>query len=125
MLSNANRNILITVDNGVIALDVKKQLTGSGYYAEIINFSRKEKIKEAIGKGIRLIITESSHNAESDEFAAKLAKENKLPVIYLSTGADNEKIKKYGFGVLKMPFTEEELENLVRKALSGDGEKVS
>ena len=32
-----NKNILIAIDNGIIALDIKRQLSESGYSAKIVN----------------------------------------------------------------------------------------
>lgn len=112
-----NKNILIAIDNGIIALDVKRQLREVGYNAEIINLANKEKIQEVLNMDIQLIILEKSSYGDRLEYAARLAQIYGLPTIYLSTDASNEKYNHHGYRILMMPFGENELKEVVKIAL--------
>ena len=47
-------NILIVIENGIIGLDIMKQLHGYGYNAEIVNLVSTEKISEILKKGFQI-----------------------------------------------------------------------
>ncbi len=117
-----SKNILIAVHNGIIALDIKKQLIESGYNAEIVNPYNQDKIKEDLSLPFQLIIFEKSLRLGEIMEAAKLAKKIKLPAIYLSTDMEIEKYEHPGLRVLRMPFDKDELQKNVRIAL-GENEK--
>ncbi len=112
-----NKNILIAIDNGIIGLDIKKQLNEYGYNAEIINLISREKIKETLNRGFQLMILEKSANAEGLEYAASLAREYNLPTIYLSTDTETNEVDHDGFRILMMPFGEDDLKEVVSIAL--------
>ena len=116
----ANKNILIAIESGIIGLDIKKQLNGYGYSSEIINLVSKEKIKKTLDKHFQLMILEKCMNYESIEYAAKLAQEYNLPVIYLSTDKNFRKTEENRQSILMMPFGEDDLRETVKTAL-GDG----
>ncbi len=112
-----NKNILIVIENGIIGLDIRKQLNGYGYNAEIINPSGKEKIGEALKKGFQLMIIEKQTNAQGISAAVRFAREYNLPTIYLSTDNETIDLEKSGFRILMMPFGEDDLKEVVRMAL--------
>lgn len=115
-----NKNILIAIDNGIIALDVKRQLDESGYNAEIMKLPDKEKIKKALTMDFQLVIFEKSLHKDELEYAAKLAMNYKIPTIFLSSDVNNEGINQAGFRILMMPFDENELKEVVKMALDED-----
>jgi CheY-like chemotaxis protein len=111
------KNILIAVDNGIIGLDIQKQLTGCGYNAEVINLVSKENIKRKLNKHFQLIILEKCMNEEGIDYAMRLAQEYKLPVISLSTGIYSKETEMNEQRILMMPFDEEDLKKNVEIAL--------
>lgn len=113
-----NKNILIAIDNGIIALDIKKQLNEAGYNAEIINLANKEKIKKVLSMDFHLIILEKSSHGNGLEYATNLVQSYNVPTIYLSTDVHTDKIDVSGFRILMMPFGENELKEVVKIALS-------
>ncbi len=115
-----NKNILIAIDNGIIALDVKRQLKNAGYNAEITNVPDKEKIKEALTMNFHLIIFEKSSLKDELEYAAWMARKYEIPTIFLSSDINNERINQEGFRILMMPFAEDELKEIVKFALDED-----
>jgi len=112
-----NKNILIVINNGIIGLDIKKQLNGYGYNTELMNPKMNEKIKEKLNNGIQLIILEKSADDEGIKCAAKLARHYNLPAIYLSTDNDSNVTEQNGFRILMMPFGADDLKEVVKKIL--------
>ena len=112
-----SKNILIAIDNGIIGLDIKKQLNEYGYNAEIINLISKEKIRETLNRGFQLMILERSANTEGLEYAVTLAREYNPPTIYLSTDTDTKNMYADGFRILMMPFGEDDLKEIVNLVL--------
>lgn len=112
-----NENILIAVHNRIIALDIKRQLSESGYSAKIVNPYDQEKIDENLNYPFQLIIFERSlHSGEIKEIPEIVQKINR-PAIYLTTEADIEKYKHPGLRVMQMPFDKDELQKNVKIAL--------
>ena len=112
-----NKNVLIAVNSGIIALDVKNQLKESGYNAEIINLANKQNIKESLEKNFHLVILEKSSFVEGSEYISALAQENGLPVIYLSSEDGSELFKHRDLKNLVMPFGKDELIELIKITL--------
>ena len=119
-----NKNILVVIENGIIALDIRKQLNGDGYNTEIINPYRREKIEETLKKGFHLMIIEKQIVEKGIKEAAQLAKKYNIPTIFLSTDSETEVREKSAFRILMMPFGENDLKEVVRIAL-GDISEVS
>lgn len=115
-----SKNILIAIDNGIIALDMKKQLYDAGYNAEIMNPATKENIEEALNEDFQLIILEKSNSKDDIECAARLTQDHKIPSIYISTDGEHEKFDHTEFRILMMPFNENELMEVVKIALAED-----
>ena len=105
-----NKTILIAVHNGIIALDIKKQLSESGYNAKIVDPYDQIKINENLNHQFQLIILEKS-------FHSPIAQKMRVPAIYLSTDTEIEKYKHAGIRMMSMPFDNDELQNNVRIAL--------
>ena len=85
-----DKKILIVIENGIIGLDIRKQLNGYGFNTEIINPSSRDKIEEYLKKGFQLMIIEKPTDDKDIMAAMRLASEYNLPTIYLS--ADTESI---------------------------------
>lgn len=119
-----NKNILVAIENGIIALDIRKQLNGDGYNTEIINPVGEEKIEEALKNGFHLMIIEKNIDDKGITETIRLAKDYNIPTIYLSTDNDFVNMEKSSFRILMMPFGENELKQVVRIAL-GDVEGAS
>jgi len=115
-----NKNILIAIDNGIIALDVKKQLIDLGYDVEIISLANKDKINKALNRNFNLIILEKSLHSEGLENALGLAKKYNVPTIYLSSDIDTKEYHEMGLRILMMPFGERDLIEVVKMALGED-----
>ncbi len=109
-----NKNILIVIENGIIGLDIRKQLNGYGYNTEIINPFNKVKIEEALKKGFQLMIIEKQIDDKGIISAVRLARKYNLPTIYLSTDNESVHLEKNGFRILMMPFGEDDLKQVVR-----------
>ena len=112
-----NKNILIVIENGIIGLDIRKQLDGYGYNTKIINLSNGDKIEDALKKGFQLMIIEKKMGGEGAAQAVELARKYNLPTIYLSTENEPLDLEKHGFRILMMPFGEDDLKEIVRMAL--------
>jgi len=112
-----NKNILIVIENGIIGLDIRKQLNGYGYNTEILNPASKQKIEEALKKGFQLMIIEKQIEDKGITAAIQLARKYNLPTIYLSTENEPLDLEKHGFRILMMPFGEDDLKEIVRMAL--------
>lgn len=112
-----NKNILIAINNGIIGLDIKKQLNGCGYNTELMTPTRNEKIKETLNKGFQLMILEKNMDDKGIECAVQLARQYKLPAIYLSTDKDSKAAEQDGFRILLMPFVADDLKEIVKIAL--------
>lgn len=112
-----NMNILIVIENGIIGLDIRKQLNGYGYNTKIINPSSGDKIEEALRKGFQLMIIEKKMDGEGAAQAVELARKYNLPTIYLSTDHEPMDMEKHGFRILLMPFGEDDLKEVVRMTL--------
>jgi DNA-binding NtrC family response regulator len=112
-----NKNILIVIDNGIIGLDIKKQLNEFGYNSELMNPASKEKLKETLNKGFQLMIIEKSIYDEGIDYAVRLAREYHMPAIYLSTDNETENIVQDGFRILMMPFGKDDLKEIVKITL--------
>ena len=115
-------NILIVIENGIIGLDIMKQLHGYGYNAEIVNLVSTEKISEILKKGFQLLILEKCRNTREEEYVLRLARQYNLPVIYLATDNETGKVDIKGLRMLMMPFGGNDLKEIVRTSL---GENLS
>ena len=115
-----SKNILIAINSGIIGLDIKKQLIGSGYKAEVIDLISKENLKEKLDQHFQLMILEKRINNEGIEYAVQLAHEYKLPLIFLSTDNYLKKNETDGNRIIMMPFDGDDLKKNVKIAL---GEK--
>lgn len=113
-----HKNILIVIDNGIIGLDIMKQLHGYGYNAEIVNLVNIEKISEILERGFKLVILERCRNNQGNEYVLKLARRYNLPVIYLATDNETGHVDIKGLRMLMMPFGGEDLKEAVRISLS-------
>ncbi len=112
-----NMNILIVIENGIIGLDIRKQLDGYGYNTKIINPSSGYKVEEALKKGVQLMIIEKQIGDEGVAEALQLPRKYNLPTIYLSTDNESMDLEKHGFRILMMPFGEDDLKEVVRMTL--------
>jgi DNA-binding response OmpR family regulator len=112
-----NKNILIVIDNGIIALDLKNQLNASGYNAEIINPGNQDKLRETLSRGVQLIIFEKSVRVIGLEYATGVAQNYRLPAIYLSTDTENDNLNCSDLSIVTIPFSENELKEAVKNAL--------
>ncbi len=119
-----NKNILVVIENGIIALDIRKQLNGDGYNTEIINPYGREKIEETLKKGFQLMIIEKQIVEKGIKEAAQLAKKYNIPTIFLSTDSETEVRERSAFRILMMPFGENDLKEVVKIAL-GDTSEAS
>ncbi len=113
----AGKNILIVIDNGIIGLDIQKQLNGSGYNTEVINLISKEGLKKKLDKQFQLMILEKCKDNEGIEYAVQLAHDYGLPVIYLSTDNYSKITEGDGYRILMMPFDEDDLKKNVQIVL--------
>ncbi len=112
-----NKNILILIENGIIALDIRKVLSGYGYNTEVVHPAGKEKIEAALKKGFQLLIIEKQIDHKGIMEAVKLAEKYNLPTIYLSTDEETADAGKSGLRILMMPFGEDDLKEVVRMTL--------
>ncbi len=122
--SMRNKNILVVIENGIIALDIRKQLNSDGYNTEIINPAGGKKLEEVLKNGFQLMIIEKHIDDKGIIEAARLAKDYNIPTIFLSTDNESADLEKSGFRILMLPFGENDLKQVVRIAL-GDVEEAS
>lgn len=112
-----NKNILVAIDNGIVGLDIQKQLNGYGYNVEIVHFLNKEKIRSTLNRHFQLMILERCLNDGGIEYAVQLAREYNLPVICISTDNEIKKIEGKDLRFLMMPFSSDDLRKTVRISL--------
>jgi hypothetical protein len=109
------KNILVLIDNRIIGLDIKKQLERYGYNPDVKGFVGKEILKDTLTREFHLIIL--GNPTYEYESALEIAYEFKLPVIYLTTDSELQVIKQPDFRILMMPFSEDDLKEIVKSSL--------
>lgn len=100
------RRILIAVDNGIINLDLKKQIDKLGYKTETdrnLNLKDKNKID---------IIILSENLLEEYKKNKMIIEKYKIPVIFLTSGKKKNPLD------LTMPFDEEQLISVIEHSRS-------
>jgi CheY-like chemotaxis protein len=115
-----DKNILVVIENGIIALDIRKQLNGDGYNTEIISPYSKEKIEETLKKRFQLMIIEKQVDEKAITEAIRFAEEYNIPTIYLSTDDKPADLEKRSVRILMMPFGDNDLKEIVKIALGDE-----
>jgi AmiR/NasT family two-component response regulator len=110
-------NILIAIQNGVIAIDIKNRLEKKGFKATVVIRQQHKSIEESSIDNYHLIILDS--NGLNDEFstAVKLAERKNKSIIYLKTFNNQDDIENSANTFLLMPFDDADLYTAIERAI--------
>ncbi len=118
-----NARILIVEDEGIVALEIERELTYLGYTV-VGNASNGEKaIELAREKNPNLILMDIRLQKSMDgiETATIIRKEQDIPIVFLTAYADDETVERakpvQPFGYILKPFETRELHVVVEMAL--------
>ncbi len=121
--------IFIVEDESIVARDIRQQLEKLGYEV-VANTRRGEDAIQLTGKlspDLVLMDIELAGRMKGTEAAQVIMEQFGIPLVFLTANADMEtmqsakEVKPHGY-ILK-PFSEEELQKAVCKALSGQEDK--
>jgi PAS domain S-box-containing protein len=119
----ANSKILIVEDDNIVAKDLQKRLTHLGYDVIGVALTGEEAIKKAIANLPDLVLMEVCLKGEMNgiETAKALRFQYGIAVVYLSSNADSDTLKRASktepFGYILKPFEERELNTAIEVAL--------
>ncbi|MBC8211956.1 MAG: response regulator [Gammaproteobacteria bacterium] len=118
------KHILIVEDEGLVAEDIKAHLEDFGYHVVGITATGEDALQILQGTEVDLVIMDIVLAGKVDGIstAEKIKTEFQIPVIYLTSYTDREKIERASatdpYGYLVKPFDERELKTTVAMALS-------
>ena len=120
----AQTRILVAEDEGIVALDIEKQLRELGYEVAVIVASGEEAIAQTAAQGPDLVLMDIMLEGDMDgvEAAQAIHAEQGVPVVFLTAYSDDQtlqRVKRTGpFGYLLKPFERRELYVTIESALS-------
>ncbi len=109
------KRILIVEDEGIVAKNMEKILSGLGYGIAGIAYAGPEAVQRAKEAKPDLVLMDIVLRGEMDgiEAAEQIRKISEIPIIYLTAYADGEILKRAGitepYGYILKPFREREL----------------
>ncbi len=110
------KKIVLVVNNGIIALEIKKHLENRGYLVPLISYTLKKAVKEAYDMDLIIF--------DIDFISTEHLSEVKVPIIFLSSideseiSTNNISSLQVTYDFLYKPFNKEELINKTRRMLS-------
>ena len=115
--------ILLAEDEGIVAEDLRKQLTKLGYTVCAVVSTGEEAVKKAEEDNPDLLLMDIRLNGKMDgvEAVARIHDRRKIPVLYMTAFGDAETMKRAGgvgaFGYLSKPLELEELQHAIETML--------
>jgi len=111
--------ILLAEDEGIVAEDLRKQLTKLGYTVCAVVSTGEDAVRKAEEENPDLLLIDIRLNGAMDgvEAVARIHDRHKIPVIYMTAFGDAETMKRAGnvgpFGYLSKPLDLKELQHSI------------
>lgn len=121
----AKNKIAVVEDEGIVAMDISKCLSGLGYEVVFISDSGEKTLNllENTEADLILMDVELKGSLNGIETAKIINDKFKIPIVFLTAFEDEATIKKISdvssYGFLVKPFEDEVLKKTVGKVLSG------
>ena len=115
--------ILLAEDEGIVAEDLRKQLTKLGYTVCAVVATGEEAVKKAEEECPDILLMDIRLNGEMDgvEAVSRIRRRREIPVIYMTAFGDAETLKRAHdvctFGYLSKPLELLELQHAIEAML--------